>query len=214
MWQGYTPNVRESASKSIWDILIWSDSPSSLGPKRRTMAILVAIGGCLTFFLPLISTHPPVFFTSHWSPFDIVRQMYLGHLPQPVCERCNEPVPRSCMALPILVDSIYGLMLCALVVAWFRNSRRLAWIGIVGAWLSLGTYMFRYGTNFATKWEFETTFYGQPQSLNSSSEGPVLYGWLTLALLAVMAALVFIAVREDIDAKRSRDSRTGAQDFN
>ena len=88
---GYTSHVRELANehrtKTVWDILIWDDSPWPLGPTRRLLAVLVLIAGLLTFFLPLISTHPPVSHTSLWSPFDIVRQMYLGHLPQPPCER-------------------------------------------------------------------------------------------------------------------------------
>jgi len=96
---------------------------------------------------------------------------------------------------------VYGLMMCATVLVWLRKSTPLAWTGILGAVLSLGTYMLRGGTNFATKWEFEKTFYGQPQSLDPSSKGPVFYGWLTLALLAVMGALVLIAVREEIDTK-------------
>ena len=170
------------------------------------MAMFVVMGGVLTFFLRLISTHPPVFHTSHWSPFEIVRQMYLGHLPQPICERCDEPMVRSCLALPFQVTLVYGLMLAALVVACLRKSTALAWIGILGVGLSLGIYMFRGGANFATKWEFEKTFHGQPQSLDPSSKGPVLYGWLTFALLAVMFAFVLIAVREDIDTSDS--SRT------
>ena len=210
----YTPNVSQLEGdrriKGLWDILFWDASP--LGPKRRTVAILVVMLGILTFFLPLISTQPPVLHRSHWSPFDIVRQMYLGHLPQPICERCNEPIVRSCLALPFDVTLIYGLMLFALVVAWLRKSTTLAWTGILGVSLSLGTYMFRGGTNFATKWEFEKTFYGQPQSLDPSSKGPVLYGWLSFALLAVMFLFVLIAIRENID--KSNSSGTGSKEVN
>jgi hypothetical protein len=104
------------------------------------------------------------------------------------------------LALPLDVAVVYGLILSALVVLCLRKSAALAWIGIVGANFSLATYMLRGGTNFATKWEFEKTFYGEPQSLASSSNGPVLYGWLTFAFLLVMCALVFVAIREDLDA--------------
>jgi hypothetical protein len=183
---------------SFWDILVGNGSP--LGPKRRLLALIVVAGGILTFFLPLISTQPPVLQTSDWSPFAIVRQIYIGRLPQPICERCGEPAIRSLLALPLDVAVVYGLILSALVVLCVRKSAALAWIGIVGANLSLATYMLRGGTNFATKWEFEKTFYGEPQSLASSSNGPVLYGWLTFALLLVMCALVFVAIREDLDA--------------
>jgi hypothetical protein len=59
----------------------------------------------------------------------------------------------------------------------------------------------RGGTNFDTKWEFEWTFYGRPKSLEPSANGPVLYGWLTVALLIVMVALVYRATCEDFDAE-------------
>jgi hypothetical protein len=167
------------------------------------MALIVVVGGIVTFFLPLVSTNPPVLQTSDWSPFDILRQIYLGHLPQPICERCGEPAIRSLLALPFEVTVVYGLMLSALVAVWLRKSAALAWIGIVGVYFSLDTYMLKGGTNFAAKWGFEWTFYGQPQSLQPSARGPVLYGWLITALLTVMVALVFIAIREDFDTERT-----------
>jgi hypothetical protein len=49
---------------SFWDILVGNGSP--LGPKRRLLALIVVAGGILTFFLPLISTQPPVLQTSDW----------------------------------------------------------------------------------------------------------------------------------------------------
>ena len=185
---------------SFWEILTGNGPP--LGRKRRSMALLVVTAGILTFFVPLVSTHPPVLQTTDWSPFDIVRQMYLGRLPQPICERCGEPIIRSLLALPFQVTLVYGLMLSALAVLCRRaTAAALAWIGIIGVVFSLDTYMLRGGTNFAAKWGFEWTFYGQPQSLEPSAQGPVLYGWLTIALLTVMVALVFIAVREDLDTE-------------
>ena len=102
--------------------------------------------------------------------------------------------------------------MAALVLAWIRKSTALAWIGIVGVGLSLDTYMFSFGVNFATKWEFENTFYGQSQTLHPSSKGPVFYGWLTFALLAVMFTFVLIAVREDID--KSDSWRTRSEELN
>jgi len=182
---------------SFWDILAGNGPP--MGPKRRSLALIVVAGGILTFFVPLVSTRPPVLRTTDWSPFDIVRQMYLGHLPQPICERCGEPMIRSLLALPFDVAVVYGLMLSALGALCFRKTAVLAWIGIVGITFSLQTYMVTGGTNFATKWGFEWTFYGQPQSLQSSAKGPVFYGWLTTALLMVMCAIVFVATREDLD---------------
>jgi len=170
---------------------------------------MVVVGGILTFFVPLVSTHPPVLQTTNWSPFDIVRQMYLGHLPQPTCERCGDPMVRSLLALPFDVTVVYGLMVSALGALCFRKTAAApAWIGLVGVIFSLDTYMLRGGTNFAAKWGFEKTFYGQPQSLEPSARRPVFYGWLTIALLLVMCALVFVATREDLDVTHE-NLRTG-----
>jgi hypothetical protein len=58
------------------------------------------------------------------------------------------------------------------------------------------------GANFATKWEFEKTFYGEPQSLARSRKGPVLYGWLTFVQVLVMCALVFVTGRARRWSKR------------
>lgn len=185
---------------SFGDTLAGNGSP--MGPKRRSLALMLVVGGILTFFVPLVSTHPPVLQTTDWSPFDIVQQVYLGHLPQPICERCGEPMIRSLLALPFDVTVVYGLMLSALGAICFRRSAALAWIGIAGVAVSLNTYMLNGGTNFAAKWDFEWTFYGQPQSLKPSANGPVFYGWLTIALLMVMCAVVFVATRDDLDIPR------------
>lgn len=175
-----------------------------LGPKRRSLAVIVVIAGILTFFVPLVRTHPPVLQTADWSSFDIVRQVYLGNLPQPICERCGEPMIRSLLALPFNITLVYGLLLYALSALCFRDTARvLAWIGIIGVIFSLDSYMLWGGTNFATKWQFESTLYGEPQSLQPSAKGPVLYGWLTIALLTVMVALILIAIHKDIDTERT-----------
>jgi hypothetical protein len=90
-------------------------------------------------------------------------------------------------------------MLTALGAICFRRSAALAWIGIAGVAFSLDTYMLKGGTNFATKWGFEWTFYGRPQSLKPSTNGPVFYGWLTITLSTVMGAVVFVATRDGLD---------------
>jgi hypothetical protein len=92
---------------SFWDIL--AGNGLAMGPKRRSLALVVVAGGILTFFVPLVSTYPPVLQITDWSPFNIVRQMYLGHLPQPICERCGEPVIRSLLALPFDITVVYAL---------------------------------------------------------------------------------------------------------
>lgn len=199
MDQTLEPAKKVPNKNGFWGIVGGRGAP--LGPKRRSLALMVVVGGILTFFVPLVSTNPPVVGTTEWSPFSIVRQMYFGRLPQPICETCGEPIIRSLLALPPFVTIVYALMISALVALCFPAAPvALARMGLIGIVLSLDTYMFRGGVNFVTKWEFEKTFYGDPQSLAPSSNGPVHYGWLTVAMFAVMGALVFIATHEDLDS--------------
>lgn len=195
----FGPAGKAPRRTGFWCIVAGEGPP--LGSRRRALALIVVGGGVLTFFAPLVSTHPPVVQTTHWSPFNIVRQIYLGNLPQPICQRCGEPMVRSLLALPLDVTAVYVLMIVALVVLCFREgTAALARTALIGICFSLHTYMPRGGTNFDTKREFEWTFYGHPKSLEPSVNGPVFYGWLTVALLTVMVALVYIATREDFDA--------------
>jgi hypothetical protein len=210
-WEGPVPvdqtfePKRVRSTNSFWDVIAGRGTP--LGPKRRPLALMVVVGGILTFFVPLVSTNPPVVGTTDWSAFSIVRQMYFGELPQPICETCGKPIIRSLLALPLLVTLVYLLMIFALVAVCFSTAPvYLARVGLVGIFLSLDTYMPRGGTNFVTKWEFEKTFYGHPLSLAPSSNGPVYYGWLTVAMCAVMGALVLVATHEDLDSQPHTDS--------
>jgi hypothetical protein len=93
----------------------------SLGSRRHALALIVVVGGVFTFFAPLVSTHPPVVQTTHWSPSNIGRQVYLGNLPQPICQRCGEAMVRSLLALPLDGTAVYVLMIVALVVLCFRE---------------------------------------------------------------------------------------------
>jgi hypothetical protein len=44
---------------------------------------MVVALGFFTFFLPLVTVDPPVLDTTHWSAFNIVRQMYQGNCTHP-----------------------------------------------------------------------------------------------------------------------------------
>ena len=155
--------------------------PFGLHP--RASALLVTTLGLLTFFLPLITVDPPVMDTTHWSAFDIVRQMYRGNLHAPACERCGVPLVRAFVALPAPVTAIYLTMVVALVplsVPYAMNT--VAAISGLGGIASL--YLWRRGT----AWAFEDTFYGHWSDLRH-----VHYACLQLALLGVMVALLLIA---------------------
>ena len=161
-----------------------ASSPVRLfGLSQRASALLVIAIGLLTFFLPLITVDPPVLDTTHWSAFDIVRQMYRGNLHAPPCERCGVPLVRAFVALPAPVTAIYLMLVVALVpllVPYAMNT--VAAISGLGGIASL--YLWRRGT----AWAFEDTFYGHWSDLRH-----VHYAWLQLALLGVMVALFLIA---------------------
>jgi hypothetical protein len=173
-----------------------SSPPWLFGIPPRSSALLVIGFGLLTFFLPLVTVDPPVLAATHWSAFDIVRQMYLGNLHSPACERCGEPLVRALVALPAPVTAIYIMMVVALMplsVPYAMNT--VAAISGLGGIASL--YLSRPGTG----WAFEDTFYGHWSYVQH-----VHYGLLQLALLTVMAALFLIA-RSGAEARPGGESR-------
>ena len=94
--------------------------------------------GLVTFFIPLIAINPPVLETTHWSAFRTVYRMYEGRLPEPVCERCGEPLFRSLLALPFEVTVAYVLLVCALAALFFPESPKiLTVVDTIGSLLCL-----------------------------------------------------------------------------
>lgn len=155
--------------------------------KSRKLALLTILGGLCTLFVPLVTVAPPVANIAHWSPIEIALQMYEGHLPSPICERCGEPLVRSVIALPFTVTIIYLLMLGALISLSIPYTLRItAGIGAFGAMEAL--YLDRMGT----KLDFCKTFYG-----HSGHVGHVNYGLLQLALLSVMVGVCVVSLRGD-----------------
>jgi len=109
-----------------------------LGRPRRVLALVVIGMGLVTFFIPLIAINPPVLETTHWSAFRTVSRMYEGRLPEPVCERCGEPLVRSLLALPFEVTAAYLLLACALAALFFPESPKvLTAVGTIGSLLCL-----------------------------------------------------------------------------
>ncbi len=169
-----------------------------LGISPRSSALLVITLGLATFFLPLVTADPAVLEVSHWSLFDIVGQMYAGKLPAPACERCGEPIVRALAALPASVAGIYLPMLVALVPLSIPYA-----INILAAISAFGFAGSLCITPHGVGSDFEHTFYGRPSDVRH-----VHFGWLQLALLAVMGALLLIARSGD----RARVAGTGARE--
>jgi len=137
----------------------------------------------MTFFIPLIAINPPVLETTHWSAFRTVHRMYEGRLPEPVCERCGEPLVRSLLALPFEVTVAYLLLVCALAALFFPESPKiLTVVGTIGSLLCLHM-------GVATDWAFEETFYGAFVHVRRVHDF-----WLVATLLAVMLSLVYLSL--------------------
>ena len=149
----------------------------------KRLAFLVIAIGLATFFVPLVSTDPPVSRTAHWSAFKIVQEMYRGNLPPPPCERCDEPVIRAFLALPFSVTLAYSVLILALVSLCFPGlPRALSWMALGAAYMSLRSW------GWFGKFEFEETFYGF-----SVSKGHISYHSLVLANLLALVAFGLIA---------------------
>ncbi len=156
-----------------------------MGRSRFVASLIVVAGIFLSFFGSFVTTDPPVAGVTRWSPFEIVRQMYHGELPSPDCERCNQPLVRSFLALPLDVTAEYLLMVFALVALYCRRRPDLVvWIAFVGICLGMGG-MWSVGTRLS----FRNTFYGP-----IGSSGHVYYRELLIVYILVMLALLLISL--------------------
>jgi hypothetical protein len=161
-----------------------------LGRRRRALALVVIGIGLVTFFIPLIAINPPVLETTRWSAFRTVYLMYEGRLPEPVCERCGEPLVRSLLALPFEVSVAYLLLVCALGTLFFAESpRTLCVIGAIGS-------LFCLRMGIATNWAFEQTFYGTFFHVRRVHDFQ-----LVTTLLAVMLFLVYISLTDSLGSQ-------------
>lgn len=168
----------------------------TMGRRRVSLAFLAIVSGLMTFFVPLVTTDPPVLGRGHWSPWDIFSAITIGEL----------PIKRDDLlsSLPIMATAIYVLLIIALVALGFsRSPRILARVAAVGCFTS----WFWRGDRIS----LEEMFYGDFSYHRFSLVRHVGFGGLTLCLLGVMGSLLFIAMNEDIDEHPSPKSRqTGA----
>lgn len=152
---------------------------------------MVLLAGMILFFLPLITTNPPVFHKERWSLWDMVWLIFTQEFP--TSGLAGAPSAGQFLLLDFGV--IYALFLYALVRLHrqFQPSR-LACIGLFGM---LYTYV-------VWKWDadvFERVFYGH-LTYKPSSIFPVIHvGFvsLVLVLLAIWGSFVWIVTHEDID---------------
>jgi hypothetical protein len=150
-----------------------------LGRRRRSLAFIVVIAGLLMFFLPLVTTDPAVMGHSHWSPWNISRQIYEGNLPP---------------SIPFMTTATFLVLVFAFGALCLDSSRDvLAKIAILGLFTGLASLDDRIS--------FETLFYGKVSYHNHSLVRHVGTGDLMFVLLGAMGCLLYIAFNESSDTK-------------
>lgn len=174
--------------KDFWDIL-YGDG-NSLGPRRRSILLVIIAAGILTFFVPLMTTDPPVLGRTQWSVFDLALRVCQRELPP------SNHWTTDLVKLPPDPVLLYLLLLSLLVVLFFPSlHRHLAAMAAIGILLNSEMWKFQ-------DVDFERTFYGHlSYNPNSSLARHVGIGQLVLALLAVFGSVLFVVVQEDLEGE-------------
>jgi hypothetical protein len=132
------PTLRDLQNQTlVADKLREETGPSTLGARTRPMAILLALIGLATFFVPLVTTSVPVMGQSRWSPWEIVSGMVRGNLPAAVLltSTGDSAVRWLTFANSMLFGSLFiYIMLAGVLVVAFAGAQRV----IVGALAALG----------------------------------------------------------------------------
>jgi hypothetical protein len=186
-WAKGLDAVRKS-EKDFWDILYGDGNP--LGPRRRSILLVIIAAGILTFFVPLMTTDPPVLGRTQWSVFDLALH---------VCQRELPPSDHwriDLVKLPPDPALLYLLLLFLLVVLLFPSlHRHLAAMAAIGILVNSEMWKFQ-------DLDFERTFYGHlSYNPNFSLARHVGIGQLVLALLAVYGSVLFVVVQEDLEGE-------------
>lgn len=181
-----SPKLARGPEKDFWDILYGEGSP--LGPRRRSILLVIIAIGILTFFVPLMTTDPPVLHMTHWSLFTMLLRIFQGELPPSHTWHLSLDVGYILFFFlgPVI---IYLVMLCLLTVLYFPAlHRHLAAMAGFGAFAT--EEMWRWD-----RYDFEVTFYGH-------SGFPVRHvglGQLVMALLAVFGSALYVLVHDELD---------------
>lgn len=167
-----------------------SDADSEkLSPRRRKMALFVALLGLSTFASPMITTDSAIIGRTRWSPLQIILAVHAGTLPLP------HWVPLS--PANVAIDTFFGLgpvyVLLALITLaiLFIPSPRLilstAGIAAIGV-LGEGRNRFR---------DLQELTYG---TLPDFVSGHEVHGrTISLFLLGVLALIIWIAATKQLD---------------
>jgi hypothetical protein len=163
-----------------------------LGAVTRTLGALVIGAGLLTFFVPLITTSPPVLGRTHWSPLEIIVQMCAGQLPR---SHGTHSVSSAdvLFSIPLMFTAMNVLDLAALAALFLspypKLLRGIAWAELCMCWFWRGDRL-----------RFELLFYGTFSYRDGFSLVRHVSIWqLTFVLVAVMGVIWLLSMEDDIE---------------
>lgn len=182
------PNLTRRPEKDFWDILYGEGA--ALGPRRRSILFVIVAAGILTFFVPLMTTDPPVLGKAHWSLFNMALRICQGRLPPSHTWQLSLDVGYILFFLDPVI--IYSLMLCLLAVLYFPAlHRHMAAMAAFGAFTTVEMWRFMAD-------DFEVTFYGHA-SYNGFLVRHVGLVQLVMALLTVFGSALYVLVHVELD---------------
>ncbi len=118
-----------------------------LSGRRRLLAFLVILIGLGTFFAPTMTTEPPAFGHSHWSPLEVLTQIH--------AEAPNSPENLMLYYFEIYFAASYLLLLLALLNVTFFPSP-----GLLVAFASFGVLNCIFRSNSSSPFNAWTTLFG------------------------------------------------------
>lgn len=169
----------------FWDKVLGLDE-LRFGLVRKLLGLIVIVVAVLTFFLPLVGTNPPVMDRGEWSAFDIVSYDYQADLVRSSSDLFNFPVEIA-VAYLLVPIAFYVVMIA-------RSQRRL--VPIAAAGLALGLY----GWSRAGE-TFDVAIYRNFPATEAPAGHQVAFGELMVALLLIMAILLFLTASEYLDGE-------------
>lgn len=172
---------------NFWDVLIGIGEP--FGAKRRSLAAVTLAVGILTFFVPLITTNPPVQDRGRWSVFDLVQHVWDRELPPgPNWHLAVVHFPIDCLLL------YFSLLVAVALLRFPRLQDKLVLTALLSIYLDVAMWQWQ-------KEDFEVMFYGHVSYDNVHLAQSVGVGELVFAQLVVWGAVLFIATKKELDGE-------------
>lgn len=168
--------------------------PPTLGPRTRSMTLLMSAVGLATFAVPLVNTSVPVLGRTQWSALTVLEGLIGGSLPAGVN---LSPQDFHVLHKLIFLDSfLFGAMfmyaaLIVILVSAFRTATRL----VIGFTAALGVLSALLEMRGCADFQL-AIFGGTPEALGGIQVAGFTY---CLVLLAVMGLILAIATIKELE---------------